>query len=957
MSASAFQPSLTDALLDKGLQRWQQVEALASGKWPSSFKSQAQTAFALSDFVFENVQREPNLLIELLQTGRLQLDERVAQYFQHGDSLAAIKEENELMRALRRWRQQEMLCIAWRDINGLAPVEETLRHLSQFADAVISTAMRFIEQEFASRHGQPLTENGTPQQMLILGMGKLGGEELNFSSDIDLIFAYSEDGETAGPRKMEHQSFFTRVGQKLIQLLSTPTADGIVFRTDMRLRPYGDSGPLAMSLDAMEDYYQDQGREWERFAMIKARVMHGDPNVRERYAAMIKPFVYRRYIDYGVLEAIRRLKALINQDLRRKQHGDNIKLGAGGIREVEFIVQAFQLIKGGREPMLQSRQLLPTLTALDKLGLLEQHEAKQLRESYLFLRKAENILQAQRDQQTQILPDNDERKAMLAASLGYVDYKDFRIALDQHRDAVHSLFAGVFGAPTPLADKPQAPSPFRSLWLQQLPENEALTVLKKHGFTGAEETLETLYSFRRSTMLRQLSERGRTRIDSLMPLLLTQSASTEAPDEALKRVMQLLKAVCRRTAYLELLSENQTALSHLVKLCGESIFISNLLTQFPILLDDLLDAEALYQPPAPDTLRQELQLALLRIERDDQELLMETLREFRNSHMLRVAAANLAGALDIVQVSRQLTALAEAILSEVLELAWQQLAHKHGQPPLLHEEKPFLIIGYGKLGGGELSFSSDLDLVFLYEGDVNAITDGERSIGIDQFFTRLAQRIMHMLSTRTPAGILYEVDTRLRPSGSSGLLVCSLEAYAQYQDDEAWTWEHQALVRARAVAGSQRLATRFREMRLKVLQRSRPIEKLRADVISMRNKMREALDKSNTQCWDIKQGEGGVIDIEFLVQYWVLQHAGDLDRALQLSHSVSLLEQLAERDLIAETDVASLREAYRVYRDTVNRLSLQDKPNLLGPEQMREHRDKVLAIWQRHMAEQSEEGR
>ena len=408
-----------------------------------------------------------------------------------------------------------------------------------------------------------------------------------------------------------------------------------------------------------------------------------------------------------------------------------------------------------------------------------------------------------------------------------------------------------------------------------------------------------------------------------------------------------IRTICRRTAYLELLSENHAALSHLVRLCGESHFISSLLTQFPVLLDDLLDAEALYQPPAPETLHSELQLALLRIERDDQEQLMETLREFHHSHRLRVAAANLSGSLYIVQVSAQLTTLAEAILQEVLELSWIQLTAKHGKPQNAEHEKPFLIIGYGKLGGSELSFSSDLDIVFLYDDSVSGETDGEKPIGIDQFYTRLAQRLMHTLSTRTPAGILYEVDTRLRPSGASGLLVCSFNAYEQYQDDEAWTWEHQALVRARPVAGSPRMAALFREMRRKVLTRAREPQKLRDEVINMRQKMRDALDKSNDSQWDVKHGAGGVIDIEFTVQYLVLKHAKALKTGLQFSHSVSLLEQLSERDLLPEDIAADLRDAYRCYRDVVNRLSLQDKPIFLANDQLLDRRQKVTACWQR----------
>ncbi|NQD35433.1 bifunctional [glutamate--ammonia ligase]-adenylyl-L-tyrosine phosphorylase/[glutamate--ammonia-ligase] adenylyltransferase [Permianibacter sp. IMCC34836] len=972
MNPGHFSPSLDDSLLARGERHWQALCAQQEPPFDSMLRTQAVTALALSDFVADQLLRRPLWLHELHDSGVLRSADRVAAIQAAFMTAADTDNEAEFMARLRRLRTSVMLAIAWRDLCGLAEVEETLRHLTALADASVSSALHFLERDFGKRFGTPVypDSNATgagqaePQQMLVLGMGKLGGGELNFSSDIDLIFAYGDDGngshETAGPRKLEYVEYFTRLGQRLIHLLSAATEDGFVFRTDMRLRPYGDSGPLVLSLDALEDYYQDQGREWERFAMVKARVLHGDARARARMEALIKPFVFRRYIDYGVLEAIRRLKALINQDQRRKQQSDNIKLGAGGIREVEFIVQAFQLIRGGREASLRGRSLLQTLAALPGLGLLSEAEAGQLRDSYFFLRKTENVLQAQRDEQTQSLPTEPERRNQLAAALGFTDYHAFKAQLDHHRDGVHALFRSVFGEPTPLTEAAPPPSPFRALWLRQLSDEESLGLLQQHGFTDAAGTLAFLHQFRDAGTVKSLSERGRLRLDILMPLLLERCADAVGgdhkaekvqtnPDETLRRVLQLLRAVCKRTAYLELLAENPATLGQLTRLMADSRFIAEQLSQYPILLDDLLDAKTLYTPPAPESLRAELQLALLRIERTDQEQLLDALREFRHSHMLRIAAATLAGALDVGKVSTHLTALAEAILNEVLELAWEHLVAKHGRPPDTLTDKQFLIVGYGKFGGSELSFSSDLDLVFIYTGDLHSQTDGDKAIGVDQFYSRLAQRIVHMLSTRTGSGVLYEVDTRLRPSGNSGLLVCTLEAYQQYQDGEAWVWEHQALVRARAVAGSAALMRTYAALREQVLRRPRDVALLAAEVGNMRQRMRQVLDKSTATEWDLKHGAGGIVDIEFLVQYWVLAAGAGLGRALQHSHSASLLQALAERDQISEQESAQLRQIYRRYREDVNRLALQDRPARAAADSYPEERATVSAIWQRHL--------
>ncbi len=942
-------PCLHDGLCARGAARLQTLmsassDAAAMAPLAPAVEAMLSSALALSEFVAELCQRQPALLADILASGDLLQADRQAAMRARADALLIHHEEAAFMTALRQLRQRELLVIAVRDLSGQAAITESVAHQSALADVCIRVAMDWIEREFAPRFGHASDSQGRALQLVILGMGKLGGGELNFSSDIDLVFAYGEEGETSGPRKLEHSDYFTRVGQKLIQLLSAPTHDGFVFRVDMRLRPYGDSGPLALSLDALEEYYQDQGREWERFAFVKARILHGDTPTRERLQALIKPFVYRRYIDYSVLEAIRRLKGMINQDLRRKQRVDNIKLGQGGIREIEFIVQAFQLIRGGREPRLQNRALLPTLAVLAELELLQPEEQQTLEYAYRFLRKLENALQAWRDEQTQTLAQTPDAQAAIAAVMGCHDDQELRTLLQQHTQAVHAIFQTVFGQPTPLSEPTQA-TPFTALWLKQMSDEDAQALLAAHHFADAAESLRQIQLLRDQGSIRQLSARGRQRLDALMPALIAACAATGNADLTLQRVLELIRAISRRTAYLELLSENPAALTHLTQLCGQSPFVADLLRQYPILLDDLLDTKTLYAPPAAEQLRADLQQSLLRVGSDDLEQQLDTLREFRHSHMLRIAACALAGSLDVARVSEQLTQLAEALLREVLELAWLQLTAKHGAPPDSAGDKGFAIIAYGKFGGGELSFASDLDLVFLHRDDGQTLTSGDKPLALEQFYTRLAQRMLHLMTTRTPAGILYEIDTRLRPSGQSGLLVCSLSAFAHYQRADAWTWEHQALVRARAVGGSVTLAGAFHALRDEILQRPREAATLAQAVADMRARMRVALDKSTPGRWDLKHGAGGIVDIEFLVQYWVLRDAPALSRARQASHSGRLLQALADCGAIEAGTAASLISIYRRYREEVNRLALAGLPAQVEDSRFRDERARVAVIW------------
>ncbi len=720
----------------------------------------------------------------------------------------------------------------------------------------------------------------------------------------------------------------------------------------MRLRPFGGSSALALSFDAMEAYYQAHGREWERYAMIKARPVAGDRDAGNELMAMLKPFVFRRYVDYGAFESLREMKGMIEREVKRKGLENNVKLGAGGIREVEFIGQAFQLIRGGREPTLQRRAILTVLEALRGFQLLPDFAVEELVAAYVFLRDTEHRLQEFADQQTHDLPQDDLGRARVALAMGYADWPGFEADLRQHMRRVHEHFEQVFAAPQ--RDHAESDALDTSgVWVATQDDEQARDTLKEAGFGKPEVALKALAGIRESHSYRALSAHGKGRMDRLMPLLIGAVGATGEPEIALERLLSLISAVARRTAYLALLVENPMALSQLVKLCAASSWIGRLLEKHPQLLDELLDPRTLYVPPKRDEMTNELRQRLMRIPPDDLEQQMDALRHFKQTILLRVAAADVSGAVPLMVVSDHLTAMAEVILDEVLELAWRHMVTRHGRPQCgdtVACDKGFAIIAYGKMGGIELGYGSDLDLVFVHsDASEGRATDGAKPVDNTVFYARLAQRVVHLLNTRTAAGELYEVDIRLRPNGASGLLVTSVEAFADYQRERAWTWEHQALVRARPVAGDPGIAEGFQVVRAEVLGREREAEGLRRDVREMREKMRASLAKGGSDGFDLKQARGGIADIEFMVQYAVLAWAHTHPDLLEFTDNIRLLERLADRGLIPGVDVVLLTDAFRAYRARVHQLALQDRPAVVGNGEFADYREGVARIWQKLM--------
>ncbi len=900
-----------------------------------------------SDFIVDAVYRYPEWLTDIVNNPP-QADER--NYYQPWltEKLASIFDELALMKALRLFRRYILLRLEWSQLTRTSSDEQILLQLTHLAEVIIVNARDWLYELSCKEWGTPCNLQGLKQPLLILGMGKLGGGELNFSSDIDLIFTYPEHGQTLGGRReLDNAVFFTRLGQRLIKALDQITEDGFVYRVDMRLRPLGDGGPLVLSFSAMEDYYQEQGRDWERYAMVKAKILgdQQDPYIKELYQ-MLKPFVYRRYIDFSVLQSLRNMKSMIEREVRRRGLTNNIKLGAGGIREIEFIVQVFQLIRGGRVVGLQTRSLLSALQVIEQESLLNVNEVNTLRENYFFLRRCENLLQAIHDEQTQTLPEDELDQIRLAIGMNFSNWNEFVTELTRRMQFTRQIFNQLIGDESTETAHNVNNDQYADLWVPDLQLSDVTSVLSNYAHDDAEKLYQMLCQFRDDIGKRTIGVRGREILDQLMPRLLESVCNDRHALIVLSRILPLLVNIVSRTTYLELLLEYPTALKQLIRLCRASPMISEQLAHYPILLDELIDINSLYQTVAPNEYKSELYQYLLRIQVDDEEQQLEALRQFKQMQLLHIAAADVGQVLNTMKVSDHLTYVAESLIDFVVQMAWHQMVVRYGTPVhLTDNQKGLVIIAYGKLGGLELGYGSDLDLVFLHDCPIDSMTNGEKQIDSRQFYLRLVQRIIHLFNVRTTFGILYEVDVRLRPQGDAGLLACSLSAFYDYQMHEAWTWEHQALVRARAVYGEIDLIERFNQIRHDVLCKKREESALKNEVRQMREKMRAHLGTTEPDRFNLKIDEGGIGDIEFLSQYLVLNYAHQYPKMTTWSDNVRILELAANYQIIDSQEAEQLTKAYIDMRNEIHQLSLQLLPSTVDANCFKLEKQIVNQSW------------
>jgi glutamate-ammonia-ligase adenylyltransferase len=816
------------------------------------------------------------------------------------DALAAeAADEAALRPGLRRLRARVMARLVARDLAGLADLAEVTETMTALADVAVGHAADVLSAVLAERHGTPRSAAGEAQELIVIGMGKLGGRELNVSSDIDLIFVYPEDGETDGDgARLSNFDFFTRLGRQLIGALAEITGDGQVFRVDMRLRPNGDSGPLVASFDMLENYFITQGREWERYAWIKARPMRGARG--GDLAALARPFIFRKYLDYGAINAMRELHAQIRREVARREMADNIKLGPGGIREIEFIAQVFQLIRGGRDKALRIRPTLQVLALLAERGILGESAVRELTVAYRFLRNLEHRLQYLDDAQTHTLPADPADQALVARGMGFGEYAALLEELDDHRANVSRHFEAVF------ADPNRKGHGLAGLW-QGCESAEAVQELVRLGYGDAESGAQRLAGIRGGNRYQQMPPAIRERFDALVPRLIESAAETPNPDATLARGLDLLETISRRAAYLALLQQYPQALQKVAQLVSASSWAATYLTRHPVLLDELLDARLLEAVPDWAAFRAQLEQELDEHE-PDTERQMDIMREAHHAQVFRLLAQDLAGLLPLEKLSDHLSELADIMLDLALRLVWRKLLKRH------RDEPAFAVVAYGKLGGKELGYASDLDIIFLFEDD---------HPDAPEIYARLAQRINTWISSATPAGILFQTDLRLRPNGESGLLVSSVEAFRQYQMESAWVWEHQALTRARFSAGDAGIGKAFEAIRSEVLRKPRDLGELGREVIAMRDRMADA-HANKSDLFDIKHDRGGLIDVEFIVQFLVLGHSQAHAELTGNLGNLALLKIAAGLGLIPADLAERVRDAYRKYRTLQHSLRLND---------------------------------
>lgn len=908
--------------------------------------------FACSDFVAQQLTNYPQWLAFTAEFPTVEAKAKKLLQRELQTYLEEVHEQIQLETQVRLYRNKMMTSLAWMALTEAHTLPVTMRLLSYLADITISQTLECLYAWQASQACKVVNEAGETQHLIVMALGKLGGHELNFSSDVDLIFAYPDNCRMASQEsKYTVEAFFTKLAQQFIQTLSQVNEYGFVFRVDMRLRPFGDAGPLVTSLSALESYYQQHGRDWERYALIKARVITGDKKSTREVMAMLRPFVYRRYIDYDVFTSLREMKELIDREIKIKNKQQDIKKGLGGIRQIEFIGQSFQLVRGGKEPILQQREITKVLALLENKKLLTHSICESLVQAYNFLRQAENCLQMLADQQLHEIPHDSIQLARIALGMGYWSNEEFLAQWQQHRNQVADLFNMISAAPvaSSIPEADQVFSELKNVWLENTPMDSAIQSLHLVGFKQPEKIYQDLIEYRDGSAIKGLSTRGEARLAHLIPAILTLASQASTPEITLQRLLGLLIAIGKRSVYLALLYENPKLLQFLTRLCELSPWVVEQLCEYPSLLDELLNGPVTTIPDQTH-LHDELLNRLKWLDPLDLEQQMDCLRQFKLAYVFRIAVADILKEIPLKRVSDHLTNLAEVLLEHVLQIAWHQITQKHGFPQTdtgINQECEFAILGYGKLGGIELSYTSDLDLVFVHRGTDNQLqTSGEKPISNQEFYIRLAQRIFHLLNTKTFSGELYQVDMRLRPSGESGLLVTSLQAFADYQRQDAWTWEHQALVRTRLIVGHTKIKQQFHSLRQEILGRQRDIALLKQEIIEMRFKMQTTHLNADNYEQVLKFAPGGVNDIEFIVQFCVLNYSAKHPILMEYTDNLRQLDAIKATTILATGQVQQLREAYIEFRAACHAATIYGEISKEQQIAVEQHQTQVLAVWE-----------
>jgi len=922
---------------------------------PLALKSDLIKIFLFSEFITSSLIKNPEILKTLVES-----EDLFKSYSNHTckakleKTIARDIDVERVRASLLQVKVYESIRIAWRDLTGKAGLAETLCDLSNLADAMVDIAIKTLYEDLCKSYGVPVDADGNFQGIIVLGMGKLGAGELNFSSDIDLIFAYPRQGYTNGKNIISNEEFFTKLCRRFLTFFSPDFRAMNFYRIDTRLRPYGDGGPLVMSSDSFEAYYQAQGREWERYAMIKARPIAGDIQAGVKLLDSLNSFIYRRYFDYGSFDSFRDMKRRITLQVKNKRLKHNIKLGAGGIREIEFFGQLFQLIRGGVEPKFQERKILKVLDLLENQNCINTATKKDLKEAYVFLRMVENRLQAYADLQTHDIPEKEEQRKILALSMGMDTWNAFATTLTDHMQKVHSHFKQL------LVSEDQEKSDkgmqdLKELWVNINDPQFAADTVAIGGFKKPDRVLAILRSLEEHPNTKQLTPNGRKKLARLIPVLIKKIGEKKDPDAVFVKLIDLIITIERRTCYLSLLIENKSALETLITLARKSPWIITFLSHHPALLDELMHPATLYSPPDRQALEKEMAIRMAKIPPGDLEFLLEELCVFKQINYLRVSAADVSGNYPLMKVSDHLTYIAQAVLSQVLQISWQTLTQRYGFPQDVPDETldncGFAIVAYGKVGGLEMGYKSDIDIVFLHKGKSGVTQGKEKSLDTIRFYSNLGQRIINALTMHTPAGKLYGADMRLRPGGNSGMIVSHIDAFEDYLKTQAWTWEHQALIRARPVAGDKELCSRFGEIRKSVLIRKKDAATLKKEVGEMRERMRSERLKAKKEIFDLKQSRGSIVDIEFLVQYLILKNAHTCPYIILWTDNIRLLESLDAEGIITGCESERLQNAYLVMRKAIHRLDLQEKSLELPQDRFLEIRNHVIDIYDKYLAD------